>query len=101
MTWHQWHELYPIDRKTSFFSYLAFSNASGPHGYQSTGLWACWSRYGLDSLASRLAGPASFFGSAAASVSGTRSRVAGRRMAGSRGPVTGDGYYPVTPAECQ
>src|ERR1700730_8353863 len=23
------------------------SRASGPHGYQSTGLCACWSRYGL------------------------------------------------------
>ncbi len=37
----------------SFFSFFAFSNASGPHGYQSTGLWACWSRYGLLSFASR------------------------------------------------
>src|SRR5438034_658627 len=28
--------------------------ASSPQGYQSTGLWACWRRYGLVSWASRL-----------------------------------------------
>ena len=38
MTWHQWQALYPIERKTSLFSLRARSNASGPHGYQSTGL---------------------------------------------------------------
>src|SRR5215216_5598726 len=54
MTWHQWQELYPIERKMSFFSLRARSNASGPHGYQSTGLYACWSRYGLVSSARRL-----------------------------------------------
>ena len=32
------------------------SKASSPHGYQSTGLWACWSRYGLVSEARRFAG---------------------------------------------
>jgi hypothetical protein len=32
------------------------ANASGPQGYQSTGLWAWSSKYGLVSLASRLAG---------------------------------------------
>src|SRR5438270_9964280 len=80
MTWHQWHELYPIDRKTSFFSFLAFSNASGPHGYQSTGLWACWSRYGLDSFASRLVWADSLLGSAAGSVMGKTRRRAARRM---------------------
>src|SRR5207237_6729002 len=31
----------------------ARANASSPHGYQSTGLWACCSRYGLVSLARR------------------------------------------------
>ena len=31
----------------------ARANASSPHGYQSTGLWACCSRYGLVSPASR------------------------------------------------
>ena len=31
----------------------AASNASGPHGYQSTGLSACWRRYGLDSAPKR------------------------------------------------
>src|SRR6266404_6854538 len=32
----------------------ALAKASSPHGYQSTGLWACWSRYGLVSRARRL-----------------------------------------------
>src|SRR3954453_10759787 len=36
------------------FSALARANASGPHGYQSTGLWAWRSRYGLVSRASQL-----------------------------------------------
>ena len=35
-------------------SLRARSSASGPQGYQSTGLWACWSRYGLVSFARRL-----------------------------------------------
>src|SRR3989442_3866294 len=38
----------------SFFSFLALANASGPQGYQSTGLWACCRRYGLVCWASRL-----------------------------------------------
>src|SRR6478736_4863212 len=33
---------------------LARARASGPHGYHSTGLPACWRRYGLVSPASRL-----------------------------------------------
>src|SRR5688572_11398027 len=43
-------------------SALARARASGPQGYQSTGLFWCWSRYGLDSWARRLgmAGPAGF-----------------------------------------
>src|SRR4051794_9542738 len=36
------------------FSRRAFSNASGPHGYQSTGVCACCRREGLFSLARRL-----------------------------------------------
>src|SRR5262249_58371917 len=43
-----------MERKTSLFSFFAFANASSPHGYQSTGLCACWSRYGLVSRARRL-----------------------------------------------
>src|SRR5438067_4813975 len=35
-------------------SCCAFCRASSPHGYQSTGLWACCRRYGLVSLISRL-----------------------------------------------
>src|SRR5687768_14142240 len=34
----------------------ARSSASSPHGYQSTGLWACWRRYGLVSRARRFIG---------------------------------------------
>src|SRR4051812_32096586 len=36
------------------FSFFAFSKASAPQGYQSTGLCACWRRYGDFSFASRL-----------------------------------------------
>src|ERR1700682_2682889 len=54
MTWHQWQVEYPIERKTGFSSALARAKASGPHGYQSTGLSLCWSRYGLRSPARRL-----------------------------------------------
>src|SRR5208337_659575 len=35
------------------FSAFARASASGPHAYQSTGLYACWRRYGLCSLISR------------------------------------------------
>src|SRR5205085_2535020 len=35
--------------KIGRFSLRAFSRASGPQAYQSTGLWACCFRYGLDS----------------------------------------------------
>ncbi len=44
-----------MERKMGFSSFLAFAKASSPHGYQSTGLWACWSRYGLFSRINRLA----------------------------------------------
>ncbi len=37
----------------------AAAKASGPQAYQSTGLCACWRRYGLVSLARRLGGRAS------------------------------------------
>src|SRR6516165_4494371 len=53
MTWHQWHVEYPTERNTGLSSRLAFSNASSPHGYQSTGLLACCSKYGLFSAARR------------------------------------------------
>lgn len=38
----------------TLFSAFAFSIASSPHGYQSTGLWACCKRYGDFSLINRL-----------------------------------------------
>ena len=41
ITWHQWQVAYPIDRKIGRSSSRATPNASSPHGYQSTGLWAC------------------------------------------------------------
>ena len=44
MTWHQWHEAYPMDRKIGLSSLAALSSASSPHGYHSTGLSACWRR---------------------------------------------------------
>src|SRR5258705_11197921 len=55
ITWHQWQAEYPIDSRMGLSSALARSIASGPHGYQSTGLCACCSRYGLVSVARRLA----------------------------------------------
>src|SRR6266571_2795922 len=53
MTWHQWHALYPIESRTGLSSVRARSNASSPHGYQSTGFPACWRRYGLVSCTRR------------------------------------------------
>ena len=38
MTWHQWQVAYPTERNTGRPSRLASSNASFPHGRQSTGL---------------------------------------------------------------
>ena len=54
MTWHQWHAAYPMLRKIGRSRSVARASASGPHGNQSTGLWACWRRYGLVSPARRL-----------------------------------------------
>src|SRR5690348_10495410 len=42
-----------MERKIGLFSRRARSKASGPQAYQSTGLCACWRRYGLCSAASR------------------------------------------------
>src|SRR5437773_8249492 len=42
-------------RRIGLSSCLALSSASAPHGYQSTGFSACWSRYGLVSSARRFA----------------------------------------------
>src|SRR5438045_9143674 len=41
--------------RIGLFSLRAFASACVPHGYQSTGLLACSSRYGLVSCARRLA----------------------------------------------
>ena len=38
MTWHQWQAAYPMERKIGLFSAFALASASGPQGYQSTGL---------------------------------------------------------------
>src|SRR5512140_287012 len=56
MTWHQWQEEYPTERNTGRSNALALENASSPHGYQSTGLWACRRRYGDDSAPRRFTG---------------------------------------------
>jgi hypothetical protein len=42
-----------MESKMGLFSRRAFSNASSPHGYHSTGLPACWWIYGLVSKARR------------------------------------------------
>src|SRR5947208_3240677 len=42
-------------RKIGRFSARAFASASGPHGYQSTGLCACCRKYGLVSWIRRFA----------------------------------------------
>src|SRR5215203_2338642 len=55
ITWHQWHALYPTESRMGLSSSRALRRASSPHGYQSTGLFLCWSKYGLVSLASLLA----------------------------------------------
>src|SRR5690349_260075 len=46
ITWHQWQAAYPTERSTGTLRRRASSNASLPHSHQSTGLSACWSRYG-------------------------------------------------------
>ena len=53
------------------------SSASGPHGYQSTGLCACWSRYGLVSVARRLARRSSWPSVSRATASGHPSGPSG------------------------
>ena len=51
MTWHQWHEAYPMETKIGLSSSRARRRASSPQGNHSTGLSACWRRYGLVSSA--------------------------------------------------
>lgn len=51
---YQWQVEYPTDKNINLFSFLAFSNASSPHGYQSTGFVACCNKYGDFSNAKRL-----------------------------------------------
>jgi hypothetical protein len=57
ITWHQWHAAYPTLRKTGTPRCRAAANASSPHSHHSTGLSACWSRYGLVADANRLGIP--------------------------------------------
>src|SRR3954471_9049064 len=54
ITWHQWQAEQPIERRIGVSSSRARARASSPHGYQSTGLSLCWSRYGEVSPESRL-----------------------------------------------
>src|SRR4029078_3866075 len=67
------------------FSDFARVSASGPHGYQSTGLCACCSRYGLVSPASRLVWGG--FASGWASTSGIAGERSRRGRAGARNVV--------------
>src|SRR5947209_1315805 len=60
-----------MERKTSLFSFFALAKASSPQGNQSTGLWACCSRYGLISRARRLALPLAGGALSSAAASGT------------------------------
>ncbi len=53
--WHQWQLAYPTLSSTGTSRFLASSNASGDQGHQSTGLSACWRRYGEVVCVSRLA----------------------------------------------
>ena len=46
ITWHQWHAAYPTLSSTGTLRRRASANAAGSHSHQSTGLSACWSRYG-------------------------------------------------------
>ena len=55
MTWHQWHAAYPTESRIGTSRRRASANASSPHSHQSTGLSACWRRYGLREPASRFA----------------------------------------------
>ena len=54
ITWHQTQVEKPMERKTGLFARFASAKASGPQGRQSTRSEACWRRYGLFSLESRL-----------------------------------------------
>src|SRR3954468_23624612 len=57
ITWHQWHAEYPIESRIGLSSSRARASASSPHGYQSTGLSLCCSRYGDVSCARRFGIP--------------------------------------------
>src|SRR3954469_19005285 len=59
MTWHQWQLLYPTLSSTGLLVLRDSSKASADQGHQSTGLSACWSRYGDVSWASRFTIPLS------------------------------------------
>ena len=57
MTWHQWQDEYPTLSSTGTPRSRASAKASADQGHQSTGLSACWSRYGDVSWASRFGMP--------------------------------------------
>src|SRR4051812_42265062 len=54
ITWHQWHAAYPTLNSTGTLRRRASSNAAGSHSHHSTGLSACWRRYGEGAEARRL-----------------------------------------------
>src|SRR4051794_27773863 len=57
ITWHQWQAAYPIESMIGRSASRARASASSPHGYQSTGLSLCCSRYGDVSSARRFGIP--------------------------------------------
>src|SRR5215207_5281777 len=92
ITWHQWQAEYPMERRIGRSSARASSKASSPHGYQSTGLSACWRRYGLVSPARRFIsllspsfGAVASSGSAGTVGKATVPRVEGIGLAGGAG----------------
>src|SRR5216683_1206061 len=56
ITWHQWQAEWPTERRIGLFNLRASSSASSDQGYQSTGLSACWRKYGEGSVARRFIG---------------------------------------------
>src|SRR5581483_11697707 len=57
ITWHQWQAAYPTESRTGTSRRRASANASSDHSHQSTGLSACWRRYGEVDAARRFTRP--------------------------------------------
>src|SRR5204862_73179 len=75
-----------MDRKIGLSSARAFANAASPHAYQSTGLSACWIKYGLRSSASRFI-RRSYSGAAGRHVAEVHREVESRVMSSGGGAI--------------